>query len=140
MANLTDYGHIYGVPDDKRYGTGKSGLTPLTPNNPSVALLSPFSAAMRISIEEYQRFVLRGHTSQHMQDLDCITNRQLHRHDLTAPILPILHHNQWDRASRTDMSSFTVDDDAFEEAWEAMTPSLRMASAMLLELTQHAWA
>ncbi len=95
---------------------------------------------MRMTIEEYQRFVLRGYTSQHMQDLDCITNRQLRQHGLTAPILPILHHNRWDRAPRTDMNSFSVGENVFAEAWEAMIPSLRMASAMLRELPRHAWA
>ncbi|KAL2063401.1 hypothetical protein VTL71DRAFT_5206 [Oculimacula yallundae] len=98
MANSlpSSYALKYGIHPGAPFGPGKSGLTPVAP---SFGVAQPSIQTLRDLTENYQRRVLNGYTSRELEELDCLTNRQLHPNDLTNHILPIFQQSNWSQAS-----------------------------------------
>lgn len=86
MAAFTAYAVKYGLNPHLPPGSGKSGLTPIAPS-----FYDAPTAVQSVNDinEKYQRRVLTGYTLQHLQELDCLTNRQLKPTDLSNEIWPI---------------------------------------------------
>ncbi|KAE8450687.1 hypothetical protein EG329_006032 [Mollisiaceae sp. DMI_Dod_QoI] len=157
MANRTIYGQRYGVQPGSPYGPGKSGLTPLSPLNPAIALRSPNSLETRNSIEDYQRWLLSSYTTQLLRELDCITERDLKPNDLTNEIFRSWRKDRWDTEENYPHSHTVYDmsDEVLkligqegqvvkwvaghEKVWAALKPCLKLGTRILEALVNHPW-
>jgi uncharacterized protein YjiS (DUF1127 family) len=154
MANLTEYAKKWAVAPKQAFGPGKSGLTPLSPYNPTQQLASPTTTKLRELVEEYQKGYAWGFTTRNLQDLDAITSRQLRDISINAPIHPIFGLDRWEKDLRTwytRTSLYTLSGSLIGEAadsvwtahhpkvWQTLAPCLRLASIMLENLHKHPW-
>jgi hypothetical protein len=157
MANLTRYAEKYGVGPKENgtpiFGPGKSGLTPLSPDNPYTRL-NQTATEVREDLEAYQRSVFLGFTSRELFDLDIITSRQLREISINAPIHPIFGKYRWESSVRKDytrQSLYTLPGKLVGNAqdsvwvaqnpvvWRVLEPSLRLASVMIENLPKTSW-
>ncbi|TVY81641.1 hypothetical protein LSUE1_G005802, partial [Lachnellula suecica] len=104
----------------------KSGITPLSPLHPGISLLSPASRDVRNEIEALQRGVMRGYTSQWLQDLDVISERSFPTPDLELEIPDWIDRPRWDG----------MDND---EYWAVLEECLKLVSLMLAHASSHPW-
>lgn len=160
MAAYTFRTFRYGVPADLVYkpivDAGSSGLSPLPPLNPSI-LLSPNEKAHRELVEKYQHSVIRGFTTRQLEDLDCITERELNPNNLENPIFEPWQRQHWDGKAGIRNSyklypineevkdfigkegqdlEWTVDHDFI---WAVLEPALRLGTRILEGMVDHPW-
>ena len=113
-------------------GTGKSGLTPIDPVNPNVAV-KPESQKERQLHEAYQRKYLRQFTSRELQDADSLEIENLALGGLgQVPLHPVFQRNKW---SEEDEDIGDGIDGKWggqnDKVWEVLQPCLRLATRLL---------
>ncbi|CZT51943.1 uncharacterized protein RSE6_13170 [Rhynchosporium secalis] len=152
MSAPTSYALKYGTFPGGPPGSGKSGLTPI---GPAFYNAQSTTQAIRDESEKYQRKVLMGYTSQDLQELDCLTNRQLKPIDLTNQIWPIFQQNKWVPENNPvyDLRESTLGPDQYGNArlgtiawdanepkiWKHLEPCLRLSCQILSRLESLPW-
>lgn len=155
MASIpTTYAAKFGLhPNRETAELGKSGLTPLGPYNPNFV---PGSLDFRYKqwLQQYQRTALFGYTSATLLELDCISSRTLRPGDLDCPIADVFHRNNWEtrhEVIRQRKKIHQVDGSLLGTTgqidwlvthpliWDALLPSLKLASLILNQLPNLPW-
>lgn len=148
VPSTTRYRGLYGT----RFG-GRSGLTPLDaifPTNLRGTGATP-NHAQDAQINAFQRRDLVGFTTRELVELDAITLRNLKPFDLANPILPLIDRNCWE--TLTTIKSLAARkgfypigngipgnyDVANSQVWNAIYPSLAIASRMLMNFHMLPW-
>lgn len=144
LANVS-YGHLFGESESLPHlqGTGRSGLSPTFFSGPREPLF-PTDAQMPLYEAErlYQKMKLSGYTSSTLHAMGALEKPTVKIPNLTNEIHPMFDKPQWAPAG-----SGTVNLDYGLEGkyeihnplvWNALLPSLRLASKFLKNV--HCWS
>ncbi|KAJ5041224.1 uncharacterized protein L3040_005772 [Drepanopeziza brunnea f. sp. 'multigermtubi'] len=162
LANLTNLARKYTHPV-KTIGkishrvlknTGKSGLTPITPNPRShnriaTPLLTPNSLPSRL-VEKYQTRRFYGFSAEELQTLNAITGLDNQAGDSTLDemIHPLFAEAKWERSDgmglnvgplpiRGGIDGYWVADNPI--VWNALKPSIYLASLLINNAAVYPW-
>ena len=129
-------------------GIYHSGLSPVDPRPPLLLSQDDVSPKTRYNIEEYQKSLFRGFTTQMLIDVDAITNRELKPNDLNDPLHPLLDRRRWKKLPQAELDSLPYNyvpgplgpwSASIDSVWNALLPSLRLVSILLKKHCEHPW-
>lgn len=129
--DLSNYAELFGESQDKGFkGTGKSGLTPIEPIDPSVKL-SPERVEKAKLHDDFQRKILQGFTTQELEDAGCLDKPTARLDDLKVPIPPLLQRDKW-IDSDILMKAYTGNwGGGRDDVWPILKPCLKSTATYL---------
>ncbi len=141
FPNLT-YGHLFGEPKDLPHleGTGRSGLSPTFFSGPNEPLF-PTDATLPLYEAEriYQKMKLAGYTSSLLHAMGALEKPNVKTPNLANELHPLFDKPMWAPEGTVQIEGGLRGDYAAynDVVWNAMLPSLRLASKILENV--HCW-
>lgn len=117
----------------------KTGYSPLEVKFPGQKQTTR-ARMYRDTIEEFQHDKLAGFTSRDLQQMDCLTTRELRSSTLDNPIIPLLQKENWEKTPHSDFPKRDmyqirghpgVWSAHNETVWSILKPILQLASELL---------
>lgn len=150
MATKSQYAQLFGsAPAWLGLGRNQSGVTPLGPPDVEYRPLGKaVPQQVRDDVEEYQKELMRGFTTQMLVDIDSITHRQLKPIDLTIALPELFWRTRWVRPPQNFLNSLppnyvpTLSEPwsaHMDSVWGALLPCLRIAAQILEHIYKHPW-
>jgi len=139
---LTEYAKRYGKSTNKVHeGTGKSGITPLSPPSDLTALSTGERLLWR-EYDIYQRQSMRGFTSWELMDSGAITKADVKCDGLAGSSIHTFYKRErWQTRDVIDIGEGIegIYEASNDVVWSAILPSLHLASLIWTSARQLSW-
>jgi hypothetical protein len=146
VPGLKSWAVKYGALANGRFGSNKSGFTPIDYVFPTLGS-TPDPNVM--AIENFQRENLFAFTSRELGQLDYLPTRELMPGNLQNDIMPLLQRENWETAPahpdftrdhlyplQNGKGMWSADND---EVWSVVEPIVKLASRMLMSVHVMPW-
>jgi len=139
----TPFARKYGISKEHFFaGTGKSGLTPLSPpGSAAQSQMSPRGIRKFNTHEVLQRQNLTWFTSWELRDNGCWIDEDVKLSDLSCPIHPIFARKNWLSGGAIPVGGghSGIYEARNPIVWETLQPALRLATLLLNHTTNTGW-
>ncbi|XMA10510.1 hypothetical protein WAI453_003301 [Rhynchosporium graminicola] len=153
---LTPFAHKYGISPTRALFNGllnpafptiqKSLYTPILPLHPNANANEKYRAEKTLNLQRYR---LKGLTTLTLIDNEIISEKAMKKATLSCPVHPLLARRRWRTVlaghiqypliDGNGVTRGTWDLEKNDLAWQAMLPSIRLASMVLNHLHTHPW-